>query len=1141
MRKYIVFFIALVLLCGGYVSVAAQPSSRYATSSVLSSGKWVKIQIDETGLYQLTYDELRECGFSDPSHVAVFGYGGAMLSEDFSTEYVDDLPQIPVLHTGNKLIFYGQGVLSWSVQNGLFVRSRNPYSMYGYYFLTQLDTAPLSPESVASSTLSPSLAVTTFHDRVLHEVEAVSPGRMGRNFYGENFLYTTVRNFSFDIPGITTTPVTAQMRFLAKSTSASSSVSMQINGGETKSATIAPILDSDGQTYKCGVEASIQTTFVRNPENADVVKISFSGNGATAAYLDYILLNMERELRFYDGQVAFRHRSAATRRLRYDIDVSGAVSPQVWDVTVPYAPQSIDAEWSGGKLSFVSPQASLREYVAFDAAATFLSPIVVGPVSNQNLHALSRADLVIVSPPLFMDEAKRLGEFHVEHDSLSYLVVQPAHIYNEFSSGTPDATAIRRFMKMFYDRANGDESLRPRYLLLFGDGSYDNRRVTEEWASYDYPFLITFQGDESVDEKDNFVTDDYFGFLHDDEGADLYRATLDIGIGRFPVRTKTEAAAMVDKLIAYATNTDYGYWKNDICLVADDGNSGEHMAQSETLANILETKNPEFFVHKLYIDAYNRVSAATGATYPDAKSQMLNLLKRDGLMVINYVGHGSTKGWTAEKVLEWSDISNMYVSRLPLWITATCDFSRFDDRSNSGGEELFLNTQGGGIALISTTRVVYIHANGYINKAIVAHLFDRDDDGQVVRLGDVLRLGKNSVASNANDVLMNKLNYILLGDPALRLNCPSYKMAVTEINDTLLSEVEADSLLLKARSWVTVKGEIRSHDDAKLPDFNGLVYPRLYDSEREVVTGGNGNDNGAIIPYTFYSRDNLLYTGRDSVRNGEFEFTFKMPRELNYSNESGLFNLYACDDRGREAQGMNDHFIVGGMDNEVEEDVDGPQIQYMYLNSSDFEDGDKVNETPLFIARVEDPSGINISGIGLGHDMTVCIDDDPKQEYVVNSYFTPVAGEFGSGDVYYELPTLSDGKHSLLFTVWDTEGNSSSRSMRFTVKNGLKPQIYSLYPEKSPVSDVARFYLRHDRPDMLMTIKFSIFDWSGREIWSVEQTAMSDMWLSSPIEWNLTDKAGRRVQNGIYLYRAIISVNGSSEATKTQKIMVAPQ
>lgn len=288
-----------------------------------------------------------------------------MLSEDFSTEYVDDLPQIPVLHTGNKLIFYGQGVLSWSVQNGLFVRSRNPYSMYGYYFLTQLDTAPLSPESVASSTLSPSLVITTFHDRALHEVEAVSPGRMGRNFYGENFLYTTVRNFSFDIPGITTTPVTAQMRFLAKSTSASSSVSMQINGGETRSATIAPILDSDGQTYKCGVEASIQTTFVRNPEDADVVKISFSGNGATAAYLDYILLNMERELRFYDGQVAFRHRSAATRRLRYDIDASGAVSPQVWDVTVPYAPQSIGCGIVGWKIVVRFPAGRIARICRF--------------------------------------------------------------------------------------------------------------------------------------------------------------------------------------------------------------------------------------------------------------------------------------------------------------------------------------------------------------------------------------------------------------------------------------------------------------------------------------------------------------------------------------------------------------------------------------------------------------------------------------------------------------------------------------------------------------------------------------------------------------------------------------------------------
>lgn len=1141
MKKLIhIYSLLFLLFSGGYVSVYADDAAaRYATSSVLSSGHWVKIQIDETGLYQLTYRELQEYGFTDPSKVAVFGYGGAMLPEDFSEEYIDDLPQLPVLHTGSKLIFYAQGVVSWGAQNKLFVRTRNPYSMYGYYFLTQLDTEPVAPTRLAPSTLQPAIAVTTFHDYALHEMEAVSPGRMGRNFYGENFLYTSVQTFSFDIPGITTTPVTAQVRFIAKSM-ATSSVAVTINNSVTRSAMIAGITDSDGQTYKSGVEKTIEATFTRNADEADKVKISFTGSGATGAYLDYILLNMERELRLYDGVVQFRHKSAATQPLRYEVAVGSAKSPHIWDVSRPHAPQEVTISTpADGVVSFVSSETAMNEYVAFDASATFPSPVLVGTVPNQDLHALPQVDFVIVAPTAFVDEAKRLGEFHLSHDSLTYHVVQPGAIYNEFSSGTPDATAIRRFMKMFYDRADDDEASRPRYLLLFGDGSYDNRRVTEEWASYNYPFLLTFQADESVDEKNNFVTDDYFGFLYDGEGSEVWKARLAVGVGRFPVRTKAEAAAVVDKVIAYATSTDYGYWKNDICLVADDGNSGVHMEQSDALAQILENQNPEFFVHKLYIDAYNRVSAATGATYPDAKNQMLNLLKRDGLMVINYVGHGSTKGWTAEKILEWSDISNMFVSRLPLWITATCDFSRFDDRTTSGGESLFLNKTGGGVALISTTRVVFIHANGYINEAIVKHLFDRDSEGRVVRLGDVMRLGKNDITNKAEDVLKNKLNYILLGDPALRLTVPSYKMAVTEINDTTVVDTAPTDITLKARSWVTVKGEIQNAVGAKVDDFDGLIYPRLFDSEQEIVTAGNGNDNGEQVPYTFTRRDNMLYTGRDSVRGGEFEFTFKMPRELNYSDEPGLFNLYAYDSRGREAGGMNTHFIVGGMDSEVDDDTDGPQILSMYINTSDFENGDKVNETPMFIARVEDASGINISGIGLGHDMTVCIDNDPQQEYVINNYYVPQTGRFGVGDVYYELPALSDGAHSLTFTVWDTEGNSSQESLRFVVKKGLKPHIYDIYHAME--ADAARFYLRHNRPGMMMSIKLSVFDWSGREVWTTELTDMSELWTTSPIEWPFTDKAGRRVPGGMYLYRAIISVNGGTEATKTRKILVLPQ
>lgn len=1140
MKKYNLLFLTLIAFLSaeaGAPSLLWAATARYAENSVLASGTWVKIGVEESGIYQLSYNELREYGFSDPARVAVFGYGGAMLSEDFSTAYIDDLLQVPALHTGSKLIFYAQGVVSWSVRNGLFARTRNPYSTSGYYFLTQLDETPAAPATVPSADDAAATTVTTFHDHILHETEAANPGHMGRNFYGEDFLYTSVQNFTFDAAGITDTPVNLQIKLLSKSTTSTATWRINVNQNLLREVSVAPIL-SDAE-YKSGTESVIQSTFPLNADDADVVRITFSCANASAAYLDYILLDMERELRLYDGIVAFRRKDAAAKRLRYVISAAGASAFHLWDVTQPSAPCEIEAKASDdGTFAFVPAETALHEYVAFDAGATFPSPVVVGTVTPQNLHTTPHTDFIIVSPPTFADEARRLGEFHLQKDSLSYLIVQPTAIYNEFSSGTPDATAIRRFMKMLYDRADGDELQRPRYLLLFGDGTYDNPHVTTESASLSYPTLLTFQADESADERNSFVTDDYFGFLHDNEGADLRRASLDIGIGRFPVRTKDEAADVVNKIIAYAANTDYGYWKNDICLVADDGNNGDHMKQCEDVAAVFQQKNPASFLYKIYIDAYNRVSMATGGTYPDAKAQMLDLLKKDGVLVIDYVGHGSPRGLTAEKILEWSDISNMYVSRLPLWITATCSFSRFDDLSNSGGEELFLNPQGGGIALISTTRAVYIHANGIINKAIAEHLFDREPDGRTIRLGDVVRRGKNAV-TGADDVLMNKLNYVLLGDPALRLNVPSYQMKITEINDLSPTENE-ENIELNARAWVTVKGEAQTADGKRIENFNGVIYPRLYDSEREIVTAGNGND-GERVPFTFSRRDNMLYTGRDSVRSGRFEFTFKMPRELNYSDLSGLFNLYACDDAGREAQGMNDRFVVGGMDTDVEADTEGPQIHSMYLNTADFTDGDEVNETPVFIAQVEDESGINISGIGLGHDMTVRIDDDPQQEYVINDYFVPVTGQFGLGDVYYELPELSEGKHTLSFTVWDTDENSAHQSLHFTVKKGLKPRIYELYPSQSPVSDVAQFYLRHDRPSMLMTIKLSIFNWLGSEVWATEVTGMSDLWKSIPIEWQLTDKAGRRIPGGIYLYRAVISVNGGSEATKTQKIMVTPQ
>ena len=1154
MRKntVILFSLFLSFCISLFPEMLNAQSDRYTGISKLNSGYWVKIRISESGIYQISYADLRAWGFVDPAKVKLYGYGGAMLPEDFQKPYIDDLPEVPVMRYGERMIFYAQGVVKWTAGSSSFTHERNPYSQYGYYFLSENDDQPRTMETVAANESTSATTVNVFNDYALHEQELINLGRTGRKFYGEDFIYEQIRTFTFDIPGITETPVSMQIDFVVKALAANSNtiagkIKIKHNDvalSESSQDRVYAILNNSQEaTYASGRSTSSTKTWVRDPNNPDRITIQFEGSQASTARLDFIRLNMERDLKIYDGIVAFRNLKARNTLLKYAVNISGSSDPRIWDITDLQNPVSIESSLHDGCLWFVPQSVGLKEYVAFDAARTFPSPEYVGIVSNQNLHGYSRADLVIIVPPEFYSQAERLGKFHESEDDMSYLIVYPEQIYNEFSSGTPDATAYRRFMKMFYDRAEGNEDLRPRYLLLFGDGTYDNRLITSEWQGYKYPFLLTFQSESSLDERTSYVTDDYFGFLKDTDGANLLADKQDISIGRFPVRTLAEATVAVDKVIEYGQNKNFGVWKNNLCFVADDGNNSDHMELADELCDKIESKYPEFFPYKVYLDAYTRVSSASGGTYPDAKKRMFDLLD-DGLLFINFCGHGSSTSWTAEKILEMSDIRKLYLKRLPLWITATCDFSRFDDKSNSGGEELFLNSKGGGIALFTTTRVVYMEKNAILNKMLIENIFERDTDGSRYRLGDVMRVAKKAVAEYVNsdgvrpyERDLNKLNFILLGDPALRLAYPEYKMVITEINGDPIDET-SDLQTLKARSWVKMKGEVRDHTTGeKKEDFNGLVYPRLYDSKKEITTNGFESD----VPFTFYERANMLYSGKDSVRNGEFEFEFKMPVELNYSSETGLLNLYGYDEQGREAQGSNEQFVVGDMDNDVEADTEGPIIHSMYLNSETFSYGDKVNEEPVFIADVEDESGINISGIGIGHNMTVTIDHSSAQEYIVNNYFDPVVGEFGRGTVMYQLPSLPAGSHTLTFKVWDTEGNSTEKTTSFVVVPGMKPQIFDLYPQKNPVSEYAEFYLKHDRPNMNIQLRLSIYNLMGTELWTYSDDGLSDMWTSQPIVWNLTDKAGRRVAPGVYLYRAYISTEGSKEATKTKKIIVVAQ
>lgn len=1123
-------------------NLLAETTSTYSTQStttesVLTTGSWIKVSIPQSGMYQISYTTLRSWGFT-PDKVKVYGYGGAMLNEDFSQPSPDDLPQIPVVRCSDRIIFYGEGTITWSASGYDMVHVQNPYTTSSYYFITQNDEADLELATTSNYETVESKTLTTFDDYALHEEELENVGAMGRDLYGENFLYTTIRYFSFDIAGIVG-DIDMNINFISHLTTAGT-LTIKHNGvslTDGDGANIAAFGASNDSYYTTARLEEITKSFTPSATDADVITLQFSATSPTLARLDYIKLQFKRELQLYEGLVKFRSLDASKQYNKYQLTKNSYDNIHIWDISTHYEPKSVEYNDMGNYLEFTSNELGVKEYIAFSESVQYSQPTYVSSVSNQNLHGVETPQMIIISPSELYTQAKRLAEFRLENDNISSLIVTPQLIYNEFSSGRPDATAYRRFAKMFYDRetVEGGDSL--RYLLLFGDGAYDNRLISSAWSGYNYPFLLTFQGENSLDERYTYVTDDYFGFLDDSSGSNLLSDKPVIGVGRFPVRTLSEATTAVDKIIEYSTNTDYGIWKNDLCFVADDGNSSEHMKLAETLTGIINENHPEFFPHKIYIDAYERVSSATGGTYPDAKSDMMTKID-NGLLLLNYCGHGSTTGWTSEDMLNMQDIQQMYNDRLPLFITATCDFSRFDDLNNSGGEDMFLNSNGGGVALISTTRVVYMDKNATYNTMLIEHLFDRDPTtGQRYRLGDVMRLSKSAVTDYYGSDL-NKLNFILLGDPSLQLAYPKQKIKITSINGVEPTD-NPDDITIMARQMVTVCGVIVDDEGEIDTEFNGSIEQRLYDSETEITTYGN-DDNGS--PYTFYSRNSKLYEGKESVTNGEFEFTFKVPKEINYSSDAALLNLYAYDtSRAIEAQGTNQQFVVNGMDTEAEEDLEGPIIEYYYLNREEFGWGDTVNETPVFFASVYDESGINVSGIGLGHDMTIKIDDDPTMEYVINDAFISSEGEFGRGTVMYQLPTMSNGTHTLTFKVWDGEGNSSEATTQFNVEQGLEPDIINLYCKKNPVSEYAEFVVEHDRPDMIMTVKISVFSLWGVELWSSEVIDVSDMWKTDPIIWDLHDNGGKRVSSGLYIYRAEVNTEGSRVATDAKKIVVVTQ
>ena len=1089
----------------------------YAERSVLADGHWVKIRVSESGVCRMSFSELRSAGL-EPSQVRVFGYGGAQKEQDFSKRNIDDLPQVPVYVGEDYILFYVQGPISWTYNGSRFAHTRNTYSDFGYYLLSDDAGAMLPfPEAEAVSGSPTDVTYYSYYqvqdkDSVnLIDRTGVSGG--GRTFYGEQFAAGQTRTFTFSTPYANGDNSSVYID-MAANAATTSTVKAQLNNTSSKSIYISSIPDH----YTFGVAGTISMNGASEEQNQRVTMQFVNSNAGALAWLNYIEITTPSELVMTGSYMGIRSlvNRNTTNPVRFLLRNTTA-STQIWDVTDLAAIQRMPTTMVDDQLAWVGTQADgVHEYIAVNTDGTkFVQAEVVGEVKNQNLHALSNIDYIIICPEGYEDVSEDLAKAHEAKQAITYAIVTDQQIYNEFSSGTPDATAYRWLMKMLYDRAKNGIGQQPRWLLLMGHGTFDNRKLLRNSGT---SLLLTYQSKNSVNEIKAYATDDYFAYLDDNEGAIDTQGRMDIGVGRLPVESLDEARTTVDKLIQYIRNEQTGKWKNQLVYLADDGENGTHTETAEKSAELVRIKNPDFIVHKIFLDAYPQEVNASGESYPLAKNRVLNLLK-NGVLFFDYSGHGGYNAITNESILNLKDIAGMTNKNQAFWLFATCNFAQCDAGKRSAAETAVLNPKGGAIGILAATRTVYAPQNTNLNRSVCDTLFGHSDVFHYdMTLGEAILIGKNLLGSDEN-----KLAYVLLGDPCMRLNYP------TDYHVETLTEMDT----LNALSVQHVEGRIIDEDLNTVSDFNGKVDITIYDKMQSIPTRDNDNAGGdpRVVAYNDYP--NTIFSGATDVKDGLFNYTFMVPKDIRYNFDKGRIVYYAVTADSletAEAVGHFEQFIIGGSGSIVTIDTVGPEME-IYLNSPAFRNGDKTYATPRFFANLYDENGINTAGAGIGHDLMLIIDDDPKMIYSLNEYFTAANNSYQAGQVSYLMEELANGPHSLTFRAWDLLNNSTTKSLNFIVEAGLDPSIYNVttYPNPVQQSGVVHLVVNYDQPDELIETEIYLYNTAGQMVYSHKQDNPDAVSINLP---------ALGLNTGVYIYSVKIKSASSKYSTTSGKIIV---
>lgn len=1107
-------------------------------NSVLATGDWYRLGIVSDGIYKITPAFLNSLGISsaniDPNNIRIYGNGGGMLPEANADFRYDDLVENPIevvgasdgrFDPGDYVLFYAEGPNKWHFNENTkqFSHALNLYADTNYYFLTvslgpgrRID--PVEPAPPITNTS------TSFDLLLYHEKDEVNLIKSGRKWYGESFDLITTRDYTFNlanrVPG---SAVRIKAAVAARSLGVASDFQLRANGALLTAinipATSSYYLDfymRDGYADLMHAPSSNNLT----------LSLSYAKpNNFSLGWLDYLEVHARSDLNLaaFGNQLLFRDGNSVDLGAVTRFDLAGLNSTdQVWDVTNINNIRRMVLTPSSRGSYFDRTTDTLRTFIAF-SGNNFPTPLPMGTVPNQNLHGIAQADYIIVSHPAFLAASNRLANLHQSREGISAVVVTPQLIYNEFSSGRQDITAIRAFIKHLYDKAPAGQE--PRFLLLMGAASFDFKNRIAGNTN----FVPTFQSPNSNNPLDSYCADSYFGLLDNQEGSFAVGGSdrMDIAIGRMPAKTVQQAEDMVSKVEAYLDARNHGDWKNQIMLVADDEDNNLHLNDTEVMANHIANGYPNGIVKKVFFDAYRQVSRPGGTRYPTVNRD-INARMNLGALLVSYMGHGGINGWAEERVLTIPEVQSWNSGgKLPLMVTATCEFARYDNPTfTSAGEWALLNPRGGAVALMTTTRVTFTNFNFSLSTRIYRDELFTKVAGKYQTLGEVFMRAANPELSN-----VNTRSFCLLGDPALTLAFPEENAAVTHINNVQISAIPDT---IRALAKVRISGEMRDAvTQQKLSGFNGILTPTVLDKPSSITTLAN-DVNSFARNYDEFR--NIIYRGRATINNGDWSFQFIVPRDIAYNFGLGRINLYATNQQ-TDAAGDFRQVIVGGTDTNFVPDNLGPQLT-LFMNDRSFVNGGITDQNPVFVAQLMDSSGINTVGSGIGRDITLVRNNEVNSPIVLNEFYEASLDDYTRGEIRYPFFRLEPGNYNLRMKVWDVHNNSADASLDFVVAENSKLAIANLLNYPNPFTTHTTFHFDHNKPGQPLDIMLQVYSVSGKLVKSISQTISTSGFHADQLHWDGLDDFGDRIGRGVYVYRLRVRSADGESVQDTQKLVI---